>query len=172
MKFRAIFILLIVILSLFLLGMGQRPLPSCPIGGEPSIDFVLQDLEGNDVRLSDYLGKIVFLNFWATRCPPCRWEMPSMQSLHEKLKGEDFVILAVSIDRAGEPVVKPFIKEAGYTFKVLLDRGGNVADKYCVRSIPTTFIIDKKSVVVGKVIGSRDWASAPIVQEFKRLSQR
>ncbi|GAI00918.1 unnamed protein product, partial [marine sediment metagenome] len=88
-------------------------------------DFTLEDLKRSAVSLRDFEGKVIFLNFWATWCPPCRIEMPAMEKLWQKFKDEDFVILAVDLREAREKV-SSFIKENGYTFPVLLDSRGAV----------------------------------------------
>ena len=121
-------------------------------------DFTLENLEGSPVSLKDFQGKVVFLNFWATWCPPCRAEMPHMEKLWQKFKEEDFVILAVDL-REGKEKVSSFVKENGYTFPVLLDSGGEVANTYGIRAIPTTYLVDPEGKIAGKALGARDWAS-------------
>lgn len=121
-------------------------------------DFTLQSLQGSRVNLKDFRGKVVFLNFWATWCGPCRWEMPAMEKLWNRFKEDRFVILAVDI-REGKDVVKSFIQEEGYTFPVLLDSKGEVAGIYGIRAIPTTFLINPEGKIVGKAVGAREWAS-------------
>ena len=123
----------------------------------PIEDFELEDLEGNLVKLSDFKGKIVFLNFWATWCPPCRDEMPHMQAFYEKYKDEDIVILAVNpnqVENQGlnnaeraEEKARKFIDEHGFTFPVLLDRDDSVWAIYQQRGIPTNYMIDKEGTV-------------------------
>ncbi|MBA7669215.1 Thiol-disulfide oxidoreductase ResA [subsurface metagenome] len=120
--------------------------------------FTLEDLEGFPVSLKDFQGKVVFLNFWATRCPPCRIEMPAMEKLWQKFKDEDFVILAVDL-RERKEEVSSFMKENGYTFPVLLDSRGRVANTYRITSIPTTYLLDPRGRIVGKALGARNWAS-------------
>ncbi|HHY81770.1 MAG TPA: TlpA family protein disulfide reductase [Clostridiales bacterium] len=124
---------------------------------EPIVDFELEDLQGNKVRLSDFKGKIVFLNFWATWCPPCREEMPFMQELYEKYKDKDIVVLAVNpnqVENRGvddsekaEQKVREFIKENGYTFPILLDRDDSAWAVYQQRGIPANYVIDKEGVI-------------------------
>lgn len=121
-------------------------------------DFTLEDLKGSAVSLRDFEGKVIFLNFWATWCPPCRIEMPDMEKLWQKFKDEDFVILAVDLRETSEKV-SSFIKENGYTFPVLLDSGGEVANTYGITAIPTTYLLDPRGRMVGKALGARDWAS-------------
>jgi len=121
-------------------------------------DFTLEDLEVSAVSLKDFQGKVVFLNFWATWCPPCRVEMPAMEKLWQKFKQEDFVILAVDL-RERKEKINSFVKTNGYTFPVLLDSMGAVANTYGIRAIPTTYLLDPEGRIVGKALGARDWAS-------------
>lgn len=144
----AAFLLAVMVSPVF--AMGERPTQPPP--------FTLPDLSGQSVSLADYKDRVIFLNFWATWCPPCREEMPSLQKLHEKLKGKNFIMLAVALDEEGKAVVKPFVEKGGYSFKVLLDPDGRVASRYQVWSIPTTFIINKEGKIVRRIVGSRDWA--------------
>jgi len=112
-------------------------------------DFELSDLEGNMVKLSDYRGKIVFLNFWATWCGPCMLEMPEFEEANKVFEQNgDAVLLAVNLTTGGvrretEDKVRKFINEKGYTMKVLLDKTGRVADQYKIYAIPATYVIDK-----------------------------
>ncbi len=121
-------------------------------------DFTLEDLEGSPVSLKDFQGKVVFLNFWATWCGPCRYEMPTMEKVWQKFKEEKFVILAVDL-REGKEKVSSFMKENGYTFPVLLDSGGGIANTYGIRAIPTTYLVDPEGRTVGKALGARNWIS-------------
>ena len=130
-------------------------------------DFTLGNLEGSPVSLKDFQGKVVFLNFWATWCPPCRAEMPAMEKLWQKFKEEDFVILAVDV-REGKEKASSFVKENGYTFPVLLDSRGGVANTYGITAIPTTYLLDPERRIVGKALGARDWASQ---DAFKLIEQ-
>lgn len=128
-----------------------------PTSGDlPSIEFQLPDLQGNDVKLSDYLGQVVFLNFWATWCGPCRSEMPSMEKVYNDLKDEGFVILAVDLAEDGN-TVQNFVDELGLTFPVVLDKTGEVGAAYDARSIPTTYLIGRDGNILGRAIGVRPW---------------
>lgn len=120
-------------------------------------DFEAVDLNGNSVKLSDYKGKIIFLNFWATWCPPCQEEMPYMQEVYNEYKDQDVVILAVNSTtvelRGGddsaeaEKRAKAFIKDKGYTFPVLLDKNNDAWAIYQQRGIPANYVIDKQGIV-------------------------
>ncbi|MBI5888212.1 MAG: TlpA family protein disulfide reductase [Deltaproteobacteria bacterium] len=127
------------------------------VAGTDSIDFTLPDLDGKQVSLKDFRGKVVFLNFWATWCKPCEDEMPSMQALYNGMKGQPFEIIAVSIDSDGTEVVKAYAKKYGITFTVLHDRSGKVKEAYKTTGVPETFIIDQNGVIAEKVWGPRDW---------------
>ncbi len=120
--------------------------------------FKLRDLNGMEVELEDFRGKIVFLNFWATWCPPCRAEMPSMEELYAKFKNEDFTILAVDLQESSEKVTA-FKEQYQLSFPILLDSDGVVGLFYGVRSIPTTYLVDKESFIIGGALGARNWAS-------------
>ena len=122
-------------------------------------DFRLEDLEGKKMGLKDFKGKVVFLNFWATWCNPCKEEMISIERLHQKFKEKDFIFLTISVDFEGRKPVKEFINKKNYTFIVLLDPKYEILDLYKVQRIPTTFIIDKTGKIMGQATGPRNWDS-------------
>lgn len=131
-------------------------------------DFILEDLRGSMVSLKDFQGKVIFLNFWASWCGPCRIEMPAMELLWQIFQDDDFVILAVDV-REKRDEVSSFIENNRYTFPVLLDSWGRVANIYSVRYYPTTFLIDREGKVVGKAVGAREWASKDSFDLIKYL---
>ncbi len=139
------------------LGMGplsQKLLRVKAMSGSPP-NWTLPAMEGGQAALEDYANKIVFVNFWATWCPPCIEEMPSMKRLSEKLKHPDFVMLAVSADDAWEPVRK-FFGDEKIQFRVLLDKGGHIARQYGTEKFPETYVlVNGKSI--GHIVGPRDW---------------
>ncbi len=135
--------------------------------GMPAPDFSFPDLDGQPVSLSDYKGKFVLLNIWATWCGPCVSEMPAMEKLHNKFKNEDFQILAVSIDTQGKKVVAPFMEFHNLSFKALLDTRGTIKRSYRTTGIPESFIIDKNGIILKKVIGAIDWSSPKVIQYFQ-----
>lgn len=118
--------------------------------GNKAPDFELKTLTGDTVKLSDYKGKKVMLNFWATWCPPCKAEMPEMQKYYESNK-EKVEILAVNMDTNND--VAGFVKNGGYTFPILLDEKNDVNKDYGIVSIPTTFFIDEQGVITHKING-------------------
>ncbi|MEQ9499373.1 MAG: redoxin domain-containing protein [Deltaproteobacteria bacterium] len=123
---------------------------------EAPIPFTLETLDGSKRSLSDYAGKVVFLNYWATWCPPCIEEMPSMRRLAQRFANDDrFVMLAVSTDEEWAPVREFFAKEPA-PFQVLLDPSGKIASQYGTTKFPETYII-VDGRLVGHIIGPRDW---------------
>jgi peroxiredoxin len=129
-----------------------------PVGEMEAPDFVLKDLDGNSIRLRDLRGKVILLNFWATWCPSCRFEMPSMEALHKEFSGRELVVLAVNFQESAENV-RSFYQEHNLSLPALLDPGAKVFALYQAWSLPTTLVINKQGHVVGKVVGYRDWDS-------------
>lgn len=120
---------------------------------EKAIDFKLKDLNGKNVSLSDFKGKKVLLNFWATWCPPCRAEMPDIEKLYQENKDSDLVILGVNLGEDTQ-TVKSYIDKNKYNFNILLDSDQAVAIKYNIVSIPTSFFIDKEGNIIYKKVGA------------------
>jgi len=126
--------------------------------GTSIVDFSLHDLSGNNVRLSDFSGKVVLLNFWATWCPPCRAEIPQLESLYKEYKDKGLVVLGVDLQEAPAGV-RDFVSKNKMTYPVLLDTSGQIGGSYGVRSIPTTYLVDKQGNVTSGTLGSRDWVT-------------
>jgi len=124
---------------------GVRP-------GDKAPDFRLTKIGGGEVSLSDYRGKVVLLNFWATWCPPCREEMPLFKDVYKKYRDNGFEIIAVSTD-ASTDVVKDFISEYSIKFVVLHDREGKLSSLYGIQGLPTSFLIDREGIVVKVRLG-------------------
>jgi peroxiredoxin len=133
-----------------------------------SEDFSLPLLEGGTRGLSDLKGTVVFLNFWAVWCPPCREEMPAMEILYRRLGSAGLEFLAVDIREKQKPV-EAFIKEQDVSFPVALDETGRVSAVYGIRSIPTTFIIDRDGSIIATVTGSRKWDDPKVIAAFEAL---
>jgi peroxiredoxin len=119
-------------------------------------DFTLRRMNGTDLRLSDLRGKVVFVNFFATWCAPCKWEMPEMESLYLSFKGENFEMVAISIDSTRNPI-KPFVDSMNLTFPIVHDGSQQVARSYGFRGPPLSFLIDRKGRIVGGASGPRKW---------------
>jgi peroxiredoxin/outer membrane lipoprotein-sorting protein len=131
---------------------GERVL----LTGKNAMDFELKDIQGAQVRLSDYRGKIVLLDFWATWCPPCRKELPSIEKLHREFAGKDVVVLGINDEDSG--TVKGFLKKNEYTLPTLMDSKKNVHRMYGARAIPTVIVIDRNGVIRVHYIGGRSEA--------------
>lgn len=161
------------IVAVFFACEGEPPANATVIPKKGAIapDFTLVTLDGKNVTLSDYRGKVVFLNFWATWCKPCTSEMPAMENLHKAMKNQDFAMLAVSIDMKSTYQVKSFVNRGGYSFPVMHDVSKDVAKSYFIDGIPTTFIIDKKGVIEARLVGGRAWDSYEVVEYFKKISK-
>ena len=147
--------------------------PQAPVRvGFPAPDFTFPGIDGKKVSLSDCRGTVVLVNIWAAWCLSCVKEMPSMEKLHQKLQGENFEILAVSIDTLGVKVVAPFMKKYNLTFPVLIDSAGIIRKAYGITGVPESFIIDKDGILVNKFIGPLDWARSEVVRFFHGLIQK
>ena len=128
-------------------GTGQAPRV-----GSPAPDFELPNLDGKPVRLSDYRGQPVWINFWATWCPPCRAELPDIEAAYKDRKGQGLALLAISIGEDA-PVVKQYVEKMGMTSTVLVDSAEAVASRYRVNGIPTHLFIDKDGIIRDLVVG-------------------
>ncbi|MBW8011454.1 MAG: redoxin domain-containing protein [Chloroflexi bacterium] len=126
-------------------GVKALELEVAPVKGALAPDFELEGLDGELVSLSDYRGRVVLVNFWATWCGPCRFEMPALQSRYERYAPE-FEILAVDNDESAE-AVDAFFKELGLSFKALLDPGGDTQELYRVRGYPSSVFVDADGVI-------------------------
>ncbi|RAK12747.1 peroxiredoxin [Halanaerobium saccharolyticum] len=142
-------------LSFFFLQSPGNAVVSAEVGTEIGMqapDFTLKNMNDQEVNLSDYRGQKVFLNFWASWCPPCRKEMPDMQKLHEEY-GKEVVILAVNVGE-NKSTAANFMMENGLNFSVLLDTDKSTAQNYLVRGIPTSYFLDKNGIIKEKVVGA------------------
>jgi peroxiredoxin len=138
--------------------------------GRQAPDFVLTDLNDRPYRLSDFRGKVVFLNFWATWCKPCKEEMPSMEILYKNFEKDGLVILAVSIDRVTTTKdISPFVKALNLTFPVLVDSWGKTDKPYKRMGVPETFLVDQQGIIREIVIGPRDWTRLDSLKVLMQL---
>jgi len=120
-------------------------------------DFKVAALDGSRLSLADLKGKVVFLNLWATWCGPCKEEMPAMERLWQRFKGDGLVVIALSMDSGGAKIVKPYIEQAKYTYPIGLDPKMEIAQLYGAHSVPSTFIIDRNGALRAIALGPRDW---------------
>lgn len=141
MFYKKLFILLLFVIACVSL--------SC---AEVSYDFTLQDLEGKPISLSDYKGKVVFIDFWATWCPPCRLSIPYVEKLYEQYKdNEDFVVLGINLEESKEDITK-FMKKQKMNYPILLS-DKKVISNYKITSIPRFFLIDRNGEIYNKYVG-------------------
>ena len=166
-RFKKKFFQVFVFLSLFF---ALADLASAKIiEGETAPNFTLKNLEGKEVSLSEFRGKFVLINFWATWCGPCKIEMPSLETLYQRFKNKNFVMLAISNDMFGEAVVKPFVKAHKISFPILLDQRLKASNQFGVVSLPSTFMIDPKGKIIGALYGAEDWATPSNILYFENL---
>lgn len=151
---------------------GKSSVPGKLSEGAVVPDFTVKGPDGNDISLSSMKGKVVMLNFWATWCAPCREEIPSMMTLNQKMADKPFQMMAVSIDDGGNDSCQEFFKRTGFKLPYYLDQEQRVSSTFGVTGVPETFIIDKQGVLVKKVIGGMDWASADAVKFFSDLAAK
>ncbi|MBI3624561.1 MAG: TlpA family protein disulfide reductase [Candidatus Rokubacteria bacterium] len=158
---RSVFLLAIVVLLIPREAVAQDPYKALdlirPARLQAAKELGVPSLNGKVLRLADYKGKVVFVNFWATWCPPCKEEMPAMERLYQRYKDKGLVVVAVSVDSEGGPIVVPFVKEHKLTFPIGLDQKMAVADRYGVRALPTSFLVNKTGTLVALALGPREW---------------
>ncbi len=131
-------------------------------------EFTLKNVSDDNISLSDYRGKVVFINFWANWCAPCKEEMPTIENLKQLTKDLDVVIITINVAESKE-IVENYLNENKYTFISLLDTDKKVSTDYAVRSIPSTFILNKKGMVVGTKLGAHDWDGENVIKILKEL---
>lgn len=166
----------IVLLALLLSVSSPRPAVAqqedqqlYQVPGMPEApDFVLTDIDGTVHALSAYRGKVVLVNFWATWCPPCREEMPAMQRAWQLLREENVVFLAVDIGE-DEDTIFQFTVDYSVDFPLLMDIDSSVIQKWPVRGLPTTFIIDKQGRIIYRAIGARRWDAVGMLDKIRAL---
>jgi len=141
------------------------------VKGKPlAPSFELKDIEGKVHRLSDYRGKVVIVNFWATWCPPCRFELPSMERLWQVVKNKDVIILAVDLGE-DEDTIFTFTSDYPVSFPLLMDRDSSVTNRYSVLGIPTSFVIDPQGRMIYRVVGTREWDNKDLITTLLSLKK-
>jgi len=137
--------------------------------GDRAPEFGLPNLNGQIINLSDFRGKFVMVHFWATWCPPCVDEIPTLAYLNQQLAGRDFAMLAVSVDEGGGPAVGSFLQQKALNLPVLLDPDRATAERYGTRKFPETYLLDREGIVRYKVIGPADWRDPDAIKILKDL---
>lgn len=149
---------------------GNMGILKMPHATQP-LEIQLNDVSGRAVRLSDFRGKIVFLNFWASWCPTCVVEMPSMEKLHLRFKDQEFAMIAVNLQES-KTQVKSFFEKLQLSFTALLDSSGEVAAGLSVNALPTTFFLNKEGRIIGVALGPREWDNQASIELFDFLINR
>ena len=169
---------IVPILILAVMTVALLQATGCSKGGSPvreggaAPDFSMDDLEGHAVRLSALRGSVVLLNFWATWCPPCRQELPSLQRLNAAMAGKRFRMVTVSLDTGGRATIEEFFRKTGAWVPALPDPAGAIAAQYGVSRFPETFIIDRQGIIRKKVIGPREWDDPEIVGYLDQIERQ
>lgn len=131
--------------------------------------FSLPKLNGSVVNLIDYKGRVVLVNFWASWCGPCKMEIPSLNRLYQKRKSNGFEIVAISLDRTPASKLATFVSEKQMDFPILLNPEGDVSERYSVRGIPSSFLLDKKGMIRWKVVGGVEWDREDVLSKIDQL---
>ncbi len=151
-KMLKVILVIILVPGLLITGCSDNPNQVAQVG-IPAPDFQYQDADGQSFSLSDLRGNPVLINFWATWCSPCRIEMPYLQQIYDRFSGKGLVLLAInngeSSSRVGE-----FMQSQGFSFPVLLDIRGSIAQSYNIVGLPTTFYIDKDGIIQDMKVGA------------------
>ena len=176
MNYRGIILVSLAVIAvavLFLLRQNNSYLRYSPLKrGHSAPNFTFPGLDGKMVSLADYREQVVLVNIWATWCPPCVDEMPSMEKLYQELKGENFKILAISIDAVGTKAVAPFMKKYNLSFPALMDPDGTIKTLYHITGVPESFIINQQGILVEKIVGPKNWAAPEVVRYFRNLIRK
>ena len=151
-------------------AIAQEPLHE--VKGQPvAAAFSLLDIDDNMHSLAAYKGKIVIVNFWATWCPPCRFELPSMEKAYQKLKAEDVVMLGINVGEDADTIFS-FTADYPVTFPLLLDRDSKVTQAYPVIGLPTTFVIGPNGRIIYRAVGTREWDEQVLIEKVLALKKR
>jgi thiol-disulfide isomerase/thioredoxin len=143
------------------MGLAKVPPKAAP-------DFSLPNIDGQQVSLQQYRGKVVFLNFWATWCVPCREEMPALERLHQTYQAQDLAIISIDLKESADQV-KTFFQKHSLSFPALLDQDGSVFRDYLVAGMPTTYLIKRDGTLLARGVGGRDWTRAEALQLIQEL---
>ena len=163
---------LFILTALFIAGylvMDRKTGNKIIASGDLAPEFRLEKYDAGPVSLADLRGKVVMVHFWATWCPPCVEELPTLDRLHNSTLGKDFEMLAVGVDDEGAGTIVPFIRNNRLTLPVFFDPGGSVAKSYGTYKLPETYILDRAGVVRYKAIGPRDWTEPANIQALRNV---
>jgi peroxiredoxin len=162
----------VLIITLFALIIACSKDVASPKVGSVAPDFVIKDASGKSLQLSDLRGTVILLNFWATWCPPCQQEVPSLSRLNAAMSGKGFRMITVSIDEGGSAAVESFFRVTGYRLPTLLDSDGKIGKMYGITGVPETFVIDRQGVIRKKVVGPFSWDDPSMISYLSELQKR
>jgi thiol-disulfide isomerase/thioredoxin len=178
MIWRGLAVLLAIGAGLIYFAHGPKEIPKTnsvstekesPEEGFLAPQFVLSDLTGMMVNLRDLRGKVILLNFWASWCGPCKREIPSLERLYQKRYDKGFEIMAVNAEKSSASQIASFAEKYRMSFPILLNPQGDVADKYWVRAIPSSFLLDKKGMIRWKIRGAIEWDDPYVLNRIDQL---
>lgn len=162
-------VLLAAVGGLFFFGQNSGQRTRIVREGDRAPEFSLPTLDGAPVSLSAYRGKVVMVHFWATWCPPCVEELPTLERLYRAFFGRDFEVLAVSVDEGGTGAVRQFLQKNRFVLPVLLNPDQSVSRAYGTFKFPESYLVDREGIVRRKIIGAADWTSPDAVQVVQEL---
>ncbi len=136
----------------------------------PAPEFTLQGEDGETYRLADYRGQVVVLNFWATWCPPCRYEMPSMEGAWQKVKDQGIMILGINVGEDADTIFE-FTGSYPLSFPLPMDRDGTVVTSYPVMGLPTTYVVSPEGKVTHRAVGSREWDDPQLLDLLRQMKR-
>ncbi len=165
---RLVFIISFIFITTVVYAAPPAPWEVDELIGKPSPDFKLRSTDQSELSLSSFRGKVILLNFWATWCLPCKYEMPSLNKLYNLLKDKGFTVIAISKGESEEKIWK-FLKKIPLDFWVVSDPDMKVSNAYKIFSLPITFLIDKDQKIVKRYLGEKDWTDKKIIDEIKGL---
>lgn len=165
MKLRTLLLLCLTITSLSVSARGYIKKIDPP---QTQPGFTLMDLDGNPHQLSDYTGSIVIVSFWASWCPPCRKEMPSMERAWQLLKDQGVQFLAVNVGE-NEDTVFLFTADYDISFPLLLDLDGKITEQWPVQGLPTTFVLNRKGKIIYQAVGGREWDEPELLKLIRDI---
>ena len=167
--------LIYIIPFLFFITLSQINYTSellSPVLGKPAApDFLLRDIDENIVELDDFKGKPVIINFWATWCPPCLAELPSMKRAWEKIKSDGIAMIAINVGESEEDILR-FTKQHPINYTIVLDESGEEMTNWPVRGLPTTFVLDPKGRIIYQAVGGREWDNDKLLDQIRALKSK
>ncbi|MCG8487760.1 MAG: TlpA family protein disulfide reductase [Chromatiales bacterium] len=161
-----LFFLLLIPSSQTRLVAAEHPL--IPVAPIPALPFRLANLDGEYKQLRDYRGRVVVVNFWASWCTPCRAELPSMNRAWNRLKSTGMAMLAINLGEDRE-AVSAFLHDYPIDFEVLMDERGRISQRWRVKALPTTLVLNKRGQIIYRVVGEREWDQPALIELIESI---